>query len=324
MKKFYLIVLALAAFNISFSSPVITAITDGSWNSASTWNLNRLPRVGDTIYIPAGKKVTIDDDQNFNGFVYIKINGKLAFQGNNSTLSVDAPSSIVINPNGQIVGGGSASQKIRYNNTSIFKGNEDPINGPQMASASSSGFTAFGSSPLPVKFVGFTVTRKDNDVLIQWSTSEEINAEMYEVERSIDGTNWNTIAYVAAVGNSSATNNYSFTDKKISVKVAHYRIKEIDLDGKTVYTSIKSIKSENVAATEIKIAAIQNKILLQFPQEVKGNITIRFVSRNGQVVDQQNINNPVGQVVLNSKLTGNYIIAVSNGQDINTAKQVIL
>lgn len=324
MKKFYLFLILVVLYNISFSAPVITASSNGYWNSAATWNLNRLPKVGDTIIIPGGKTVTIDDDQNFNGFVYLKITGTLKFQKNNSTLSVDGPSVILVNPGGQISGGGSPSQKIRYNNSIIFDGNDAAIVGPQMASAFSGGFSAFGSSPLPVKFVGFTVTQKDNDALIQWSTSEEISADMYQVERSIDGTNWSTIAYVAAVGNSSSLNNYSFTDKNVSAQVVYYRIKEVDVDGKTVYTAIKSIKLESASASEIKIAGISNKVLLQFPREIKGNFIVRFVSKSGQVVDQQTINNPVGQVVLNSKVAGNYIISVSNGQNVNTAKQVIL
>ncbi|HTM91942.1 MAG TPA: G8 domain-containing protein, partial [Flavisolibacter sp.] len=299
MRKFYLFVILVVLCNISFSAPVITASSSGYWNSAATWNLNRLPKVGDTIVIPGGKTVTIDDDQNFNGFIYLKVVGTLNFQKNNSTLSVDAPSVLIVNPGGQITGSGSPSQKIRYNNSIIFDGNDAAIVGPQMATAVSNGFAAFAfaSSPLPVKFVGFTVTRKNADVFIQWSTSEEMNADMYHVERSLDGTNWNTIAYVAAVGNSSTLNHYSFTDKNVSAKVVYYRIKEVDVDGKTAYTAVKSIKSETASVAEIKIAGISNKVLLQFPQEIKGNILVRFVSKSGQVVDQQIINNPVGQVV---------------------------
>lgn len=324
MKKFYFLILSVVLFNVSFSAPVITASSNGYWNSASTWNLNRLPQVGDTIMIPGGKTVTIKDDQDFKGFVYLKIQGLLKFENNNSTLSVDAPSIIVVFLSGEIKGGGSASQKIRYNNSIIFDGNDAPIMGPQMASASSNGFTAFSSSPLPVKFVGFTITSKNNSVLIQWSTSEEINANMYEVERSEDGSNWSTIAYVSAMGNSSALNNYSYADKNVSAKVVYYRIKEVDIDGKNSYTIVKSIRT-NITYTnaDVKIASVQNKVLLQFPQEIKGSLVVRFVSMNGQLTDQQTINNPLGQVVLNSKVKGNYIISIT-GQDINTSKQVIL
>lgn len=325
MKKFYFLILSVVFFNTSFSAPVITALSNGYWNSPATWNLNRLPQVGDTVVIPSTSTITINDDQNFNGFVYIAISGTLKFMNNNSTLSVNAPSVIMVLYGGQIVGGGSPSQKIRYDNAAIFDGNNAAIVGPQVASATSVGFSAFGSSPLPVKFIGFTVSAQNNNALVQWSTSEEQNANVYEVERSENGANWTTIAYVTAMGNSSAVNNYSYTDKNISAKVFYYRVKEVDNDGKTFLTAIRSVKpSGTYSNADIKIASIQNKVLLQFPNEIKGGLTVRFVSLSGQVVDQQSIMNPFGQVVLNPKVTGNYVIAVTNGQNVNIAKQVIL
>ncbi|MBO9683403.1 MAG: G8 domain-containing protein, partial [Flavisolibacter sp.] len=132
MKKFYLSVILVVLYNISFSAPVINATSNGKWNETSTWSLNRLPKLGDTIVIPAGTVVMINDDQDFNGFVFIKVYGKIVFQGNNSTLTVDAPSVIIVYLTGQILGN-SASQKIRYNNSIIFKGKDDPIVGYQMA-----------------------------------------------------------------------------------------------------------------------------------------------------------------------------------------------
>jgi hypothetical protein len=325
MKKFYLLILGVVLYNLCFSAPNITAITDGYWNSASTWNLNRLPQEGDTITIPSSRKVTIDDDENLNGFVFLKIGGKLTFQNNNSTLNLGSQAVIMILSGGQISGGGSASQKIRLDGDAIFKGNDAPVFGPQLASATSNGFAPLaGTVILPVKFAGFTATRKNSDVLLQWSTSEEVNANLYQVQRSEDGNNWKGIAYVTAMGNSSTLNSYSFVDKNVSSKLAYYRIKEVDVDGKAIYTSVQFIKFETVAASDIKIAATGAKVVLQFPSQVKGSLVVRFVSKNGQVVDQQSISNPIGQVVLNSKFTGNYIISISNGNDINTAKQVLL
>ena len=151
MKKLYLLVLSIVFYNIAFSAPIITAITNGNWNTSATWNLNRLPKVGDTIIIPSNKTVIITDDINFNGFVYVKILGDLLFQNNNSTLSVSDPSIIMVYPNALISGSGSASQKIRYNNYIIFTGVDAPIIGPQLASAITTGFDPF--SILQVKFI---------------------------------------------------------------------------------------------------------------------------------------------------------------------------
>src|SRR4051794_32943853 len=102
MKKFYLLILLATLFHVSFAAPVINAASNGNWNATSTWDLNRLPKVGDTIVIPASRVVTINDDQNFNAFVFIKVYGKLIFQNNNSTLKVDAPSVIIVFANAQI------------------------------------------------------------------------------------------------------------------------------------------------------------------------------------------------------------------------------
>jgi hypothetical protein len=325
MKKVYLIALAtILTLNFSFAAPVIKAVANGYWGSANTWDLSRLPRVGDTIIISAGRTVAINDDQDLNGFVYIKVFGKINFQNNNSTLNLGNTATVIVYNNGVIVGGGSASQKIRIGNDQVYKGNEADVVGPEMANASTNGFVSFSQSTLPVKFVGFTLTKKNADMFIQWSTAEELNADMYELERSYDGSNWNTIAYIAAIGNSSDLNNYSYSDKNITSKVVYYRVKQVDKNGSFTYTSIKSMKNETAIVSDIKIASVQNKVLLQFPIEIKGSVVVRFVNLNGQVIDQQTINQPIGQVVLNTKVKGNHIVSVSNGDDVNVAKQIVL
>lgn len=321
MKHLYFLFLSILIFNFSFSAPVITVKNNnGSWKNNSTWNLNRKPANGDTIIIPSGKTVVLDNQQYLNN-VCIKIYGTLKLTNFLSFLALNSNSSVLVYSNGLIEATVNYWQYIFIGSQTVFYANT--ITGPQMAnSATGPGFSSF--TPMPVKFIGFTAAKNNNDVLIQWSTAQEINAGMYQVERSFDGVNWNTIAYVAAVGNSANVNNYSYTDKNISAKTIYYRIKQVDVDGKFTYTPVKSIKTETVTSTDVKIYSTQNKVLLQFPQQVKGNVIVRFVSLSGQVVEQQMVNQPVGQVVLNTNVKGNCIVSVSNGQDVNVARQVIL
>lgn len=319
MKQFYLLVLSILIINLSYATPITGIINNGPWKNATTWDKNRKPLNGDTIVIPAGKIVVVNSWETLDN-VFIKVYGTLRFTNIFTALDLNSASKVVVYNGGVIQATLNYLQYITIGNNTVFMSGQ--IVGPQIASSSTgSGFTGF--SPLPVKFVGFTVTRKNNDVLVQWSTSQEVNADMFTVERSMDGVNWTSVAYVAAIGNSSNINNYSFTDKNINGKTIYYRVKETDFGGSFVYTDIKSIKAE-ATTSNIGIASVQNKVLLRFPKEIKGKIVVRFVSLNGQVIDQQTINNPVGQIVLNSKVTGNYIISLSNGSDVNTAKQVIL
>ena len=324
MKKFCLFLLFISVAYSSFSAPLIKAIISGNWNNSATWDLGRLPQTGDTIIIPTGKIILVNDDRILEGFVYIGLYGKLSFQNNNSTLNLSSNAVFYIFSGGQVMGGGSASQKIRLNGITIFQGNQSSLDGPLMASMATTGFQAYAESVLPVKFIGFTVSRKNNDVMVQWSTSEEQNALAYEVEYSVNGRIWNRLASIAAAGNSNTVNHYSYTDYNRTVETIYYRIRQIDQDGRFSFTPVQAIRKTGSRAVEVSISAVQHKVLLQFSEQVKGNLTVRFVSGNGQVADQQVLSNASGQVVLTAKVSGNYIISLSNGQGLNMARQVIL
>jgi len=324
MKNFYLLALAIISFNSAFSAPTITAISHGNWDNNTTWNLNRKPQNGDTVIILSGKRVIISNNQNHSAsFMYIRIYGTLKLDGGKLTLN--ANSVMVVHTNGTLSGDGGASEKVRIGSNEVFRGNENPVIGPGIADGSTNNFMAFNDLPLPVKFIGYTVSVKNKNVFVQWSTSEEVNASIYEVQRSFDGTGWNTIAYISAAGNTGSVTNYSYTDKNIT-KTAYYRIKQVDMDGQCTYTPVRSARFGLSNDAVVTIASMpQGKILLQFPQEVKGNVVIRFTSLNGQLAGQQTINQPFGQIILNAdaNLKGSYVVSV-NGQELHTAKQVIL
>jgi hypothetical protein len=159
-------------------------------------------------------------------------------------------------------------------------------------------------------------------VLVQWSTAEEINVSRFEVERSFDGLKWTRIADVKATGNSNVLNNYSYTDQNVTSQVIYYRIREVDSDGKFSYTSIRTIKTEKNSA--IMIAGVQNNILLQFATGIRGKVNMQLISLSGQLLDQQVISNPIGQVVVPSRIRGNCIVVLSNDLSLYVTRQILL
>jgi hypothetical protein len=304
----------------SFATPVIKAKANANWNLSSSWDLNRLPKSGDTINIPKGITVIINDDEMISGTVYIKVEGVLNFEGNNSTLKMAAGTIEVAG--GFINGGGSASQKIFIGNSIVFKGNEPSISGFQVASAAAPYFSWVNATPLPVTNLSFNVTYKSGNVLVQWSTATEINSDHFEIERSFDGNAWASIAQMKAAGTSQSVNNYSYTDRAVGSRVVYYRIKEVDLDGRFAITSIQSIKGRD--SEMIRVASMSNNIVLQFPGGINNAVSVRIVSLSGQILKEKTINQPQGQVLVSTSIKGNYIVSISNGQDINIAKQVVL
>src|SRR5690554_889603 len=129
MKQIFLLALAMLLFGELTAAPKIKCKSNGYWSNPANWDLNRAPVTGDTITIPAGYTMTINDDRVINGFVYLQIYGNLSFQNNNSTLKLGSTAIVIVYSNGQITGGGSPSQKLRIGNKTVFDGNDDPVLG---------------------------------------------------------------------------------------------------------------------------------------------------------------------------------------------------
>lgn len=327
MKKFYLIAFSLLLVTISIASPTITAVTtNGVWTNNSTWNLNRVPANGDTVIIPIGKTVVINSNQNMGSTVlYIKVYGTLELSG--GSITIDNNSTIKVFSGGKITSTGSASEQIIIGNNHKYKGNDPDVNGPMMADQNSGvGFVSFIDVLLPVRFISFNVALQDNTILVEWATAEESNSSYYEIERSENGINWTGIGIVKAAGNTNATNKYSFLDRNIPSRIIYYRIKQVDADGKFVETPIRMIKMQTGTATIKVTAASSNSIYVHFSEQVKANVMIRVTSLSGQIISQQTISQPVGQVFIpaGTNTGGIYVVTVSDGKELTLSKSIVL
>jgi hypothetical protein len=329
MKKLYTAVLLTLIINSVFANPVITAIGNSNWKNNSTWSLNRVPANGDTVVIPAGKTVIIDNVQDLStGFLYVKIYGTLKLSG--GKLWVDANSSIIIYVGGALIGTGNSSETLRIDGVNKFWGHNDvTILGPAYANkttgVSPNGFT-LGSITLPVKFIGFSVSPQDHNAMIQWATAEEINSSYFEVQRSNNGSDWTTIANVTAAGNTTLTHSYSYTDKNIIGNLVYYRIKQVDIDGKFIITPVRMLKNEKGNAVVSIVGTSSNSTYVQFSEQIRNNVTVRLTSMSGQIVSQQILDEPFGQVLVpvQNTVKGVYIVSVTDGQNIKFSKQLLL
>jgi len=329
MKKFYILTIALVLFSFSFASPVNTAIVNnGKWISNSTWSLGRQPINGDTLVIPQNMTVLVEHDVNMaTSQLYMKVYGTLNFR--NSVMSLNSNSKIILF-------GGATINNLDGNNTESiiiggvykYRGTEGTVTGVKYADnttgSSPNSFMPF--SPLPVKFIGFNVARQNNNILVEWTTAEEMNSSYYEVQRSENGNDWNTIANITAAGTTSLTHSYSHVDRNVTAKVVYYRIRQVDIDGKFAITPVRMIRNEN-NNTEIKLTvASSNSIYVHFSEQVKTRTVIRLTTSNGQVVSQTIFDSPIGQVLVpvQNSNKGIYIVTVTDGQDLKFSKQVLL
>ena len=101
---------------------------------------------------------------------------------------------------------------------------------------------------LPVKFASFTAQQVNGKVALNWSTASEQNNKHFEVQRKISNGGYQTIATIpskASYGNSGVVLNYSLDDiENLSGKgQVYYRIRQVDLDGRSGYSEIRSIRN---------------------------------------------------------------------------------
>ena len=81
-------------------------------------------------------------------------------------------------------------------------------------------------------FTSFTAINQSTAVVLKWSTNGEEPGAVFDIERSANGgQSFQKIGTIAGMGNSSAANNYSFTDDQPSDAIVYYRIRLKDIDG---------------------------------------------------------------------------------------------
>jgi hypothetical protein len=116
------------------------------------------------------------------------------------------------------------------------------------------GMLANSCSPLPVSFISFNAKRTNSsNVNLTWQTAMESNNSGFAVERNIDGT-WNQVAFVpsqAPGGNSQSVLSYSYSDLNSSNGISQYRLRQIDIDGKSKYSEIRAVRGESQSSKMI-------------------------------------------------------------------------
>jgi hypothetical protein len=110
------------------------------------------------------------------------------------------------------------------------------------------------AAPLPIRLDGVSAKLKNNDVLLEWTSVFEIDADKYVVERSADGRSYAPIGEVAAAGSSYKALHYSFTDKTVEKGNAYfYRLRLQDNDGTYEYSKVAYVNNKNGAGIVLSI-----------------------------------------------------------------------
>jgi hypothetical protein len=146
-------------------------------------------------------------------------------------------------------------------------------------------------TPLPVTLISFNALRTNNtEVKISWATAMELNNDYFELRKSVQGGEFETIAIINGMGTSNEVNEYSFIDYETASDVV-YKLMQFDFDGtKTVFNPVWV---GNVVERETKI----------YPNPTQSHTTIQF----GKDAESMQIKDLQGNIVYHAMLSGNTI-----------------
>lgn len=161
-------------------------------------------------------------------------------------------------------GGGGMGAVIYSTTTPVTNITTNTTPGMGGANCFSCGFAADGngsngdgiidqsSGALPIELLSFEAREVNHKVALRWTTATELNNDFFTVERSWNGTEWQTVDYVTGAGNSSYELNYSTWDNTPFNGVSYYRLKQTDFDGQFSYSDIVPVNLESDISAAIK------------------------------------------------------------------------
>ncbi len=167
------------------------------------------------------------------------------------------------------------------------------------ASGANSGDNAYAGSsasiPLPVELSYFDVKPMEDEIVkLNWQTQSEENSDYFEIERSQNESEFESIGRVFSAGNSIEVIDYEFEDRlPILNQFSYYRLKQVDLDGRITFSNVKSVKVDREGTLSIFPNPIKNNQTLNITYPNNNNLEkrVHIVNSMGAVAFEANLNN---------------------------------
>jgi hypothetical protein len=152
---------------------------------------------------------------------------------------------------------------------------------------------------LPVTFTDVKAFAKNEDIAVEWNVENELNIKNYEVQKSIDAANFETVNTITSKGNYSGSRTYSWIDKNPVAGVNYYRVRGTGNSGRIQISPVAKVNMANVKAT---VAVCPNPVTdgslkLQLSNMGKGKYYVRLINEAGQLIFSSQFDHAGGSIV---------------------------
>lgn len=191
-----------------------------------------------------------------------------------------------------------------------------------VASGSSCGIT------LPLELVHFGTHCETNEVHLTWSTLSEASVDYFELERSLNGTDWSFVGQMAATGTSDELSQYEWIDYAHSADVVYYSLTEVDDNGnrKSFPIVAANCADQTFTANMYWIPETEQVLLMLSNIPPEGITAVRITDVNGKQIAATTCDNGAKNLQILMDLpaaSGLYFVSVWSNDQFLLAKKCI-
>ncbi len=133
----------------------------------------------------------------------------------------------------------------------------------------------------------FSALKKDNSIILRWDAQNAADIDQYDVEYSLDGTSFTSVAQVAANHSSMASSySYNYALNGGSSGDVYFRIRQTNSNNKSGYSSIQKVQlnSKGNFGVSIHPNPVTTAMSIDFDQPLNGDYSVDLLNMAGQVV----------------------------------------
>jgi large repetitive protein len=142
--------------------------------------------------------------------------------------------------------------------------------------------TLYTNWPLAISLEQFTAVEENGNALVQWKVAHLDGNERFEVQRSTDGKQFETIASVQADKNKSS---YSVTDRQMKAGSNYYRLRSTEMNDEISYSHVIRLnKAGDEIVQDVKLLPniVNNRAVLQVTATQDGSCMLRITDMAGR------------------------------------------
>lgn len=173
------------------------------------------------------------------------------------------------------------------------------------------------TSGLPLTLLSFKAVLKNNQTRLEAVTTDEVNTDRIELERSRDGLQFNRLSSLPT-HNSIGQHRYEFTDALPLSGVNYYRLKLVDIGEKFTYSRVLSVNTTATGKLALYPNPASTSLQVSLPRD--GAYTLSLYNSGGQLLYQKAVTTNSNLLLLDvSPLKkGIYWLTVSGNKEVWT------